>query len=260
MSLILDALRKSEQERPAAESAPGLQAAHAPVENSGHGHLARWVWPGLTLALTVGVLLLWFDGKEIALTPASVSPPPAQSVAPPVMAIAEPQPTVTVVTELTELTVDIEVEESAPPAIDAGVAALYAQAEPVVVEPVVKPAAPATKPAAQRPRATPQSDVDALTKAAQAALQETAVAEHTAPLIADLSQRTKDEIPSIFFSAHRWASNPNEREVVLNGTTYHEGAVVKPGLKLLEILPDSILLDYRGTEFRLRALNSWVNL
>jgi hypothetical protein len=47
---------------------------------------------------------------------------------------------------------------------------------------------------------------------------------------------------------------------VINGKTWREGDLVKPGLRLMEILEDSIVLDYRGTEFRLRSLNSWVNL
>jgi hypothetical protein len=33
-----------------------------------------------------------------------------------------------------------------------------------------------------------------------------------------------------------------------------------PGMKIEEILPDSVVLNYQGTQFRLRALNSWVNL
>jgi len=31
-------------------------------------------------------------------------------------------------------------------------------------------------------------------------------------------------------------------------------------MRVEEILSDSVVLDYRGTQFRLRALNSWVNL
>ena len=102
--------------------------------------------------------------------------------------------------------------------------------------------------------------MDALTRAAEQALAESPVVEHAAPLINELAQRTKDEIPSVYFSSHHWSSIPRERVVVLNGTPRREGETVKPGLTLVEILEDSIVLDYRGTEFRLRSLNSWVNL
>jgi hypothetical protein len=84
--------------------------------------------------------------------------------------------------------------------------------------------------------------------------------EHEAPFIVDLRQSVKDQIPSIFYSAHNWASNPAQRSVILNGEVRRAGEQVKPGLRLVEILEDSIVLDFRGTEFRLRSLNSWVNL
>jgi hypothetical protein len=48
--------------------------------------------------------------------------------------------------------------------------------------------------------------------------------------------------------------------VVLNGKELRPGGQPASGVKVVEILPDSVVLDYRGTEFRLRALNSWVNL
>jgi hypothetical protein len=80
------------------------------------------------------------------------------------------------------------------------------------------------------------------------------------PLVQDLPQATKDQIPSIFFSNHSWSSKAGEKMVTLNGDVRREGEVVVPGVRLVEILPESILLEFQGTRFRLRALNSWVNL
>ncbi|MCZ6830267.1 MAG: general secretion pathway protein GspB, partial [Gammaproteobacteria bacterium] len=74
------------------------------------------------------------------------------------------------------------------------------------------------------------------------------------------SYTPKDEIPSIFFSSYSWSSNAGERMVTLNREVRREGDAVLPGLRLVEILPESIVLDFQGTRFRLRALNSWVNL
>mgnify|MGYP003845772661 FL=1 len=48
--------------------------------------------------------------------------------------------------------------------------------------------------------------------------------------------------------------------VTLNGKAVKLGGSPLAGLKVDEILPDSVILTYRGTQFRLRALNSWVNL
>jgi hypothetical protein len=105
--------------------------------------------------------------------------------------------------------------------------------------------------------------VEAIARAAQKALDEQpaeVVVVHAAPLMSELKQRTRDEIPSIFYSSHHWSTVAAERVVTLNGQAHREGERIKPGLSLVEILEDSIVLDYRGTEFRLRSLNSWVNL
>ena len=68
-----------------------------------------------------------------------------------------------------------------------------------------------------------------------------------------------DEIPTIFFRQHDWSAQASARSVNLNGEVYREGDQVAPALQLLEIHPDFILMDFRGNEFLLRALNSWVN-
>ena len=47
---------------------------------------------------------------------------------------------------------------------------------------------------------------------------------------------------------------------MLNSKSVKVGGNVAPGVEVDEILPDSVVLDYRGTQFRLRALNSWINL
>ncbi len=76
----------------------------------------------------------------------------------------------------------------------------------------------------------------------------------------DLSQQTKDDIPTLYYQRHDYSSDTNLSSIVLNGTTVKAGGSPLPGMKVEEILPDSVVLNYRGTQFRLRALNSWINL
>ena len=78
--------------------------------------------------------------------------------------------------------------------------------------------------------------------------------------LSELSQQTKDAIPSIFYERHDYSGRPGQSVVVLNGKALKAGGSPASGVRVEEILPDSVVLDYRGTEFRLRALNSWVNL
>jgi general secretion pathway protein B len=276
MSLILDALNRSESERATPDAVPGLQSVHgAPTSTA--PQWKRWLWPGLVMLLLAVALLFQFGSREPAqpgaqpavnaVPAAAVSSPPSvtpvePTSAPPVRPVAEPAPATT-----------------AEPAVNPDVAALYqtppgndAQADP---DPDPAPAEPSPVASVQTqdiPAASvadqPALDVVALAKAAEVALAERSasdapVVEHEAPYLSELRQSQKDQIPSVFYSAHSWASNPSERRVVLNvlnGQERRAGQQVKPGLRLVEILEDSIVLDFRGTEFRLRSLNSWVNL
>jgi general secretion pathway protein B len=103
-------------------------------------------------------------------------------------------------------------------------------------------------------------DIEAVLTQTEAELANARLSEHPAPFINSLSQQLKDAIPTIYYSRHDYSSTPGQSTVVLNGQTVRVGGSVKGGVKLDEILPDSVVLSHRGTQFRLRALNSWVNL
>ncbi len=131
------------------------------------------------------------------------------------------------------------------------VAALYQRA--------AVPGAAGSKQATAAP-ANKTLPVEAIVVAARQELAAPPLDDDPTPLVQDLPQRTKDEIPSIFFSSHSWSNKASERLVTLNGEIHREGDAVLPGVRLIEILPESIVLDFQGTRFRLRALNSGVNV
>ncbi len=256
MSLILDALNKSDQERTEGDYVPGLQTRHG-GESSSERAWKRFAWPVATLLFALLALMSWWYS----------SAPATESVA-----VAPAEPVSGVVEQGAALPVSVAAATDTQ-AADPSVAALYAGSPALANNDVSsEPALPALQqmPTAEVESQAPEPisyDIDQMADAAKQALQElpteteqATVVEHSAPFIADLSQRTKDEIPSVFFTMHHWSSIPREREVVLNGETRREGDTIKPGLMLVEILQGSIVLDYRGTEFRLRSLNSWVNL
>jgi general secretion pathway protein B len=109
--------------------------------------------------------------------------------------------------------------------------------------------------------AAPESvDVDRILAEARDEMENASLEEHPAPFLADLSQRTKDGIPTLYYQRHDYSSDTSQSSVTLNGTPVKTGGSVVPGMKVDEILPDSVVLNYQGTQFRLRALNSWVNL
>jgi general secretion pathway protein B len=84
--------------------------------------------------------------------------------------------------------------------------------------------------------------------------------EHSVPLLSSLSQSTKDSVPTVYYQRHDYSGNRGQSSVVLNGKPLKVGGSPISGMKVDEILPDSVVLSYRGTQFRLRALNSWINL
>jgi hypothetical protein len=150
--------------------------------------------------------------------------------------------------------------EAAPPQVDPGVAALYQQSP--------QPARPQPAPSAQQARTESPAnisrveetvDIEKLVEQAQAELKDASLTEHAVPLLASLSQQTKDGIPTLMYQRHDYSGDPARSSVVINGKTLRAGASAG-GVKVEEILPDSVVLEVKGVRFRLRALNSWVNL
>jgi hypothetical protein len=145
---------------------------------------------------------------------------------------------------------------------DASVDALYRQQQQAGAAAPASPAAPLETsepaPAVAASREESPVDIEKLLVAAEQELADARLAEHPAPFIAALSQQTKDAIPTLMYQRHDYSSS-GKSSVVINGKTLGNGASTA-GVKVVEILPDSVVLSFAGTQFRLRALNSWVNL
>jgi hypothetical protein len=171
-------------------------------------------------------------------------------------------------------------EEAATTAAQqSSVAELYRQqrlagTQPAPVEPVKRPALTAAEatgnakakarakggvsnPAVQREEKA--VDIEQMVLLAEEGLKNNRLVENANPFLATLSQQTKDKIPTLLYSSHDYSGGPGQSSVVLNGKTLKAGASITR-VKVEEILPDSVVLSYQGTRFRLRALNSWVNL
>lgn len=102
-------------------------------------------------------------------------------------------------------------------------------------------------------------DIEEVLAMAEDELENARLAEHPAPFLSALSQQTKDTIPTLLYQAHDFTGKQSDSFVLINGKTLKQGGSVK-GVRVDEILPDSVVLSFGGTQFRLRALNSWVNL
>ena len=114
-----------------------------------------------------------------------------------------------------------------------------------------------TEDAASQSLAPPIDLAMAMQQAARAAGESTLV-PHPVPLLENLSQQQKDRVPTIVYSDHVFAAG-DIASVELNGTRMLAGQQAG-GIEVVEILTDSVILRAGGSEFRLRALNTWVNL
>jgi hypothetical protein len=143
---------------------------------------------------------------------------------------------------------------------DPAVAALYAAPPADTAGPVpeeVVESAPEPEAAVDAP-AEEAIDIEDVLARSREEMGEPALAPHPAPLLADLSQQQKDAIPTLMYLRHDFVEN-GVSSVLINGETRRVGDRIG-AVQVEEILRDSVVLRHRDTLFRLRALNSWVNL
>ncbi len=264
MSLILDALQRSEQEQ-LSDGSPDLSTRHLSVQAESSPWLPRILM--LLMVLLVGGLG-WYLGTRQKGSEPAVDTPVLHTPAVEVQAPAIPE----AVDAVEAVQPVVVAEPSIPPSQDKAqtqVADLYRQVQSTAPEtaagsgtllPQVPPEQADAEPRAEPIVANPALDVDILTTAVQEQLEVAALDEHPAPWLSELAQNRKDRIPTIFYRKHEWSSSVEQSRVFLNKGSFTEGDQVAPGLRLVEILPQSIVLEYEGQAFRLRAMNSWVNL
>lgn len=104
----------------------------------------------------------------------------------------------------------------------------------------------------------PPIDLASAMETAARELGESVLVPHPALLLENLSQQQKDQIPTIVYSGHDYSSAGDSR-VTLNNRQLRVGQRVAT-IQVIDILVDSVVLNVEGIEFRLRALNTWVNL
>ena len=297
MSLILDALNRSRRDTGAV---PDIASRHYPDSaEPGPWGAGRWrarlPWLALLAALLVIAALLlerrWHSHSraapaaalgidtvsEPAVRPAAPAPtaagaPATVAPAPSAAGPADPSPT-TPPTPLPAPAAGTAAAAAPPPiARDAAaVAALYRQPQSAAAPAPSSAGATAdhAPPAAAKPDPVQPEEralaIERLAKQAQNELANRQLLEHPAPFLMELSQQTRDSIPTILYARHDYVGRPaagdsGRSTVTLNGKLLRVGDSAAPGLSVEAILADSVVLNYRGTAFRLRALNSWVNL
>lgn len=261
MSLILDALQRS-QEQPSATPVSLTMTSEAASAGKGRSGVIVGIVLGMVATLVVWLLLEryapWQASVDIGSSAGSMSGsveamsfPTAQQVP----ATTTPEPSVDVAN--TSLS-----SPAQTPVRDKEVGALYEsiQIEGSGSEAVIEAAAgqdQIDKQNLPEEQDDKSIDIEALLRKAQAHMGEASLTAHRVPLIDRLSQQQKDRIPTLLYTEHSWSAE--SASVVINGQRLLAGGRLN-GLAVVEVLDDSVILSWSGIEFRLAALNSWVNL
>lgn len=259
MSYILDALRKSEQQRQHGV-APGLLAVHTTYAE--HTRPAFLTY-GLIAAVLIGagVAIGWLRPWQQEQGLSATASRPAEPEAKPRLSLPAPLPVLPETRKSGQ-------ERPAQPSL---VAAKPAPAREVIttrqdVQAAAKPPAQARKsppkPVAVLPRetATPIPEITTAPPLAHASapLQEklvvtapTATAQEQKVIsMAELPQAIQQEIPVMSIPLHSYSSTPTERIVGINERLLQEGDFLAPGLRLEQITPDGMIFSYKTYRFR----------
>jgi len=241
MSYILDALKKSEQQRQRV-AAPSLLAAQvadaAPRQPAVllYGVAAAVL---LVVGVTIGVLRPWQAAAPApAPQPVAVKPPePVVPSTPPPAAPAPVSVGITINAERQSPLPAPSTPAAAPPAGDVLKAQVPAPATPaqsVAARPAATPEKPAPSPAPEAPGGARPAG---------------AVPERPPVTIAELPVSIQQAIPKLSILFHLYSGNPRDRLVGINDRMLHEGDSVEPGLVLEQITPDGMILNYKGYRF-----------
>lgn len=233
MSYILDALRKSEQERQRGK-VPDL---HSYVDERAPEAPRRNIWPWVTAAVVVvnaGVVaMLWSPSPTPEALPAEpvVAPPPALVSAP-----AEAAPAV----QMAPPPAQVAAAEAAPaprpePVPNTVVVdqRLPVQSTPTVVSPQMANVEP------EEPLYPPAPSVAYL------------------PQLEELPFSERANVPDMTFSSHMYSSIPRFRSIIINGKRLKEGEYFTETLQVREITDKGVIMSNGSSLFAVDILGRW---
>ncbi|MFN9965879.1 MAG: general secretion pathway protein GspB [Lysobacteraceae bacterium] len=227
MSLILEALRRSEAQRRRGQ-APGLHPPMPPAADQrrrGTGPILL----ALALAVGVGLGLAWtLVPRPLMTTPAAANGP---ALPPPRLPQSAPLPA------------------PVTPAM-AGAGALTRELDAPAVAPTLTPSQAPAPPAIRVP------ETAAIPVPETAAIPPPSVATESPPEAADdvasLPAALRAALPPLRLSMHVYDDDPERRFAIIDGQRVRDGDLLVPGLRVAAIGRDGVRLDWQGRALDLR--------
>jgi general secretion pathway protein B len=229
MSLILEALRKSESERRRAQ-APDLFApvlATAPAAR-------RWRPAWWLVIAGIGLLAVaWWLLRALAPAPAGLPDTTPPRTSPP------------------------QVERRASPALDAPTAPApprrlpaTAQPAPVPAPVAAAPSKPVPSPSARALAAADTAPANAPAPAAPPPTPDPIPAQSGPMRLSELDRASRQQLPPLKLTMHMWNEVAARRFVILDGRRLAEGDRAG-AVRIVEIRHDGVLLDWNGQALQL---------
>ncbi len=251
MSLILEALRKSEAERRRGQAPDVLADMPAPQPVARHTPPV-WLW--LLPLVVVLLVALWLLRDRKTPLPEATHPAPAQQAAtdpeqppgqmlPPVQRLT-PQPHVT----QPQPARPVAKAASPTPVANAPQTALGKQAPLPTAPTTVTP--PRATPVTATPLAAPARTFESIATTQPTPTQPDDANTTQIASLSDLTTTQRESLPPLKISMHLWNADPARRFVILDGNRVVEGdrvgdAVVK------DITTDGVVIDWRGQRIKL---------
>ena len=263
MSYILDALRKSDQQRQRG-AAPTLQMAQtAALAPKRPAYLSYGLFAAVLLGagMAIGWLRPWQAepapqvAKVVAASPSEAG---ASQSAPARAEIASAPAPQTQTAAATAHAASAPAPQPAPTTA-AAPAPVSLPARAAVAAPAKLPAPAAAKP---RPPAGAKAETSSSSQQTAAPASKVAPAPESPPaaadsapaqnviLLADLPLELQQELPQLTITVHAYSARPADRMVSINNRMLREGDYVVPGLKLEQITPEGMVFGYKGYSFR----------
>ena len=243
MSYILDALRKSEQER-GHGNIPGVQTVHSSSLNYSDDKKAYWPYILIIAAILniAAISYFIFDKKQSTSNPVEV----AQN------ANIKNNYKETKTDDLTlnvEQTKAIEETTAAPLVINKNKKREPIKAAAVTVNAIDDK--PSTTPAIIENHNKAIKTKDTATDNKSKKYQEQIIDFYNLP------ETIKRQLPTITISAHIYSSNPLQRSIVINNNFLEEGEYIMDNLILHEITSSGAIFNFNGTLFSYPVVSSW---
>lgn len=258
MSYILDALKRSQQERPESQVLPGSVLASSMAATPEYPPAAMpWVIPAVAAAaVTILSLALWLtfgpyfsrDGEQATavvalpeITPTDANDRPEVVALPVAASLPDPAPVIEA------LDPSLVVKSRPAPVLAVTSAVRVDKVIPLSIsEKSIKPQKIVESASQQVSKITPEAIETGSSPSAPT------IEQRVLPPLSALRK-----LPDIIISSHIYSADPVHRSIQMNGRGWSEGDRISSSVILQEITPEGILVDVDGYPFHINRNNGW---